>query len=157
MSALDSLGVAASAATIIQAALELAPPGRRRRWSGRGERERAYLAFQRTALDVGTWAAYLPTMELVAFNRLSELLYMPTVVREVSASRGAVAGFVGTLVDVRLVGNPGPRKAAEEIAALVAELFGRCQLVDRCRGSVPWYREPSPSSPQLRPCDVFRW
>jgi hypothetical protein len=136
MSALDSLGVAASAATIIQAALELAPPGRRRRWSGRGERERAYLAFQRAALDVGTWAAYLPTMELVAFNRLSELLYMPTVVREVSASRGAVAGFVGTLVDVRLVGNPGPRKAAEEIAALVAELFGRVPT----GRPLPWQR-----------------
>jgi hypothetical protein len=124
MSAADSLGVAASAATIIQTALELVPPGRRRFWSGRGERERAYLTFQRAALDVGTWAAYLPTLELVASNRLTELLYMPTVMREVSATRGTVAEFVGTLVDVRLVGNPGPRKAAEEIAALVAELFG---------------------------------
>jgi hypothetical protein len=124
MSTADSLGVAASAATIIQTALQLVPPGRRRRWSGRQERQVAYLAFQRAALDAGTWAAYLPTLELVASNRLTELLYLPTVMREVGATRAAVAEFVGTLVDVRLVGNPGPRRAAENIAALVAELFG---------------------------------
>lgn len=124
MSAADSLGVAASAATIIQTALELVPPGRRRRWSGRHERKDAYLAFQRAALDVGTWAAYLPTLELVASNRLTELVYMPTVMREIVATRDAVAEFVGTFVDVRLVGNPGPRRAAEDIAVLVAELFG---------------------------------
>jgi hypothetical protein len=73
---------------------------------------------------VGTWAAYLPTVELVTPNRLTELLYMPTVMREIGATRGAVAEFVGTLAHVRLVGNPGPRRAAEDIAALVAELFG---------------------------------
>jgi hypothetical protein len=53
MSAMDTICVAASAATILQTALALAPPGRRR-WSGRRERERAYLNFQRAALDVGT-------------------------------------------------------------------------------------------------------
>jgi hypothetical protein len=123
MSAVDSLGVAASAATILQTALALVRPGRRRRWSGRRDRERAYLAFQRAALDVGTWAAYLPTMEWVASNRICDLLYMPTVMREVSAARAALVTFVGTLVDVRLMGNPGPRRAAEEITALIAELF----------------------------------
>jgi hypothetical protein len=145
MGAMDTLGVAASAATILQTALALAPPGRRR-WSGRRERERAYLNFQRAALDVGTWAAYLPTMELVASNKLAELLYMPAVVREASAARAALAGFVGSLVDVRLVGNPGPRRAAEEITALVAELFA---TVPTGR-PLPWQRAVV-SEPNFQP------
>jgi hypothetical protein len=100
------------------------PLGRRRRWSGRRQRECAYLAFQHAALDVGTRAAYLPVVELLAPTKITDLLYMPVVQREVSAARAALAAFLGALIEVRLVGNPGPRKAAEEITALVAELFG---------------------------------
>jgi hypothetical protein len=64
MSAVDSLTMAAEAATILQTVLTVVPPGRRRRWSGRRQRWHAYLAFQQAALDVGTWAAYLPVVEL---------------------------------------------------------------------------------------------
>jgi hypothetical protein len=59
---------------------------------------------------------------------------MPVVQREVSAARAALAAFLGALIEVRLVGNPGPRKTADEITALVAELFGTAPT----GGPLPW-------------------
>jgi hypothetical protein len=147
MSAMDSLTVAAEAATILQTVLAVVPPGRRRRWSGRRQREHAYLAFQRAALDVGTWAAYLPVVELVAPTKLTDLLYMPAVQREVSAARAALAAFLGALIEIRLVGNPGPRKAAEEITALVAELFGTAPT----GRPLPWQRAVASRTASCKP------
>ena len=40
-----------------------------------------------------------------------------------SATRDALAGFLGALGEIQLFGRPQPRAAAENITALLGELF----------------------------------
>jgi hypothetical protein len=120
-----SLTAAAGIAQILQFALADAPPGRPRWWRrpSRDRREQAYLAFQRAVFDMTSWAMYLPAVALLASNRVTDLLYTPALLRELSSTRATLTEFLGALAEIRLVGSPSPRKAAEEITAMVAELY----------------------------------
>jgi hypothetical protein len=99
------------------------------------------LAFQRAAFDLATTASYLPSLESLTRNRIADLLYTPAALREVSQGRSSLGDFLGAHAEVRLLGNPEPRRLAEEITALVTELFatmpiGRPTLPERAAVTV---------------------
>ncbi len=99
------------------------PPAQRRSHANREQRRAAYLAFQRASLDAMSWADYMVSLETVVTSRLQMIQMHPTLVRELSGARACAVNLLGALGEVRMVGNPKPRIAAEEITALIGYLY----------------------------------
>jgi hypothetical protein len=108
-----------SADTLKSAAEAVPGVGAKRQWN-RERRLRAYLVFQRAALDASTWPAWLTGLEesVVAKNAGAA-----QILPELAAARRAAADLLGALAEIRLVGNPEPRMLAEEIVTLLVELM----------------------------------
>lgn len=168
--------------TVASSAPPIVQPKRRRA----PERERAYLRFQQAAIQVLTWAEYLPVLKVAGPNSLNRYLYalaltardwpghrrpggsddhtyapallsadgmanalekmallneasnsqyMPVLLAALHQFREATSTFLGALLEIRQVGNPEPRKAAEQITALLGELCGRTPA-----SQPPWWK-----------------
>lgn len=105
---------------------QMVPAGRTRHDRDPAQRRDAYIAFQATAWDAFSWTVYFTT--LADFTRKPLLrggVYVPTrrLIDDLGAARAANSAFLGACSAIRLVGNPEPRAAAEQITAIVSELF----------------------------------
>lgn len=108
---------------LLKAVANSVPPALRRSRANRDRRREAYLAFQRASLDAMTWANYMLTLEVAVSPRALMIQMRPTLVRELGKSRACLANLLSALAEIRMVGNPKPRKAAEEIVALIGHLY----------------------------------
>jgi hypothetical protein len=63
--------------------------------------------------------------KIALLNETDNSHYMPALLGTLHQFREAMATFLGALLELRQVGNPEPRKAAEQITALLGELCGR--------------------------------
>lgn len=109
--------------TLLKAAASAVPPIQRRSHANREQRRAAYLSFQRASLEAMTWANQLLTLEAAVTTRVQMIQMRPTLVRELNGARVCAANLLGALGEVRMVGNPMPRKAAEEITSLIGYLY----------------------------------
>jgi hypothetical protein len=57
-------------------------------------------------------------------NETTSSQYMPVLLGALDQFRAATAAFLDALMEIRQVGNPGPRKVDEQITALLGELYG---------------------------------
>jgi hypothetical protein len=108
-----------SADTLKSAAQAVPGVGSKRQWN-RERRLHAYLAFQSAALDASTWPTWLTSLEE---SVLAKGMSPPQILPELAAARRAIADLLAALAEIRLVGNPEPRKLAEEIVTLLVELM----------------------------------
>ncbi|MGK5520841.1 hypothetical protein ACSNN9_15980 [Micromonospora sp. URMC 107] len=115
--------VLGGSSALIKAAAGAVPPAQRRSHANREQRRLAYVAFQRASLDAMTWAHQLLTLEAAVTTRAQMIQMRPTLVRELNGARACAASLLGALGEVRIVGNPMPRKVAEEITALIGYLY----------------------------------
>jgi len=110
----------AESAAAIKAALEAAPGGGERRRAHRAERLKAYGEFQRAAHEASTWPSWLGVLEQMA--RAKEV-DSGQILPDLGLARDATAKLLAALSQIRLVGNPEPRRLAEEIVTLLVELM----------------------------------
>lgn len=115
--------VLGNSSALLKAAAGAVPPAQRRSHVNRDQRREAYVAFQRASLDAMTWAHQLLTLEAAVTTRVQMIQMRPTLVRELNGARASAANLLGALSEVRMVGNPLPRKVAEEITALIGYLY----------------------------------
>ncbi len=116
-------------ADALKATLEAVPTGGQKRAWHRERRLRAYLGFQRAAIEASTWPVWLGVLEqAILAKEVTTAQAMP----DLSASRSAISALLAALSEIRLIGNPEPRKLAEEITTLLAEL-----MEARVRGTLP--------------------
>jgi hypothetical protein len=140
----------------LKAALEAVPTGGQKRQWHRERRLRAYLAFQRAATEYSTWPVWLGVLEEAV---LAKEVTTAQVMPDLSAFRPSLSALLGALSEIRLVGNPEPRKLAEEITTLLnehmeARVRGRPPRTIRAelaeRGFRAWQRK---ATPDVVPCD----
>lgn len=86
----------------------------------RAERLDAYREFQRAAHEASTWPSWLGVLEQMA--RAKEI-DSGQILPDLAAARDATAKLLAALSQIRLVGNPEPRRLAEEIVTLLVELM----------------------------------
>lgn len=110
----------AESASALRAALEAVPGGGHRRRAHREERLQAYLAFQQAAHEASVWPMWLGVLEQAG---RSNTVNSGQVLPELAACRDATAALLTALGRIRLVGNPEPRRRAEEIVTLLIELM----------------------------------
>jgi hypothetical protein len=111
--------VADEAAAVLKAVLGTVPPGGSRRLFSRRRRETAYLAFQSAALDMQVQTVWLGVAEEVILSKdLTTAQVWPAII----GFKAATSAILAALSEIRLVGRPGPRAVAEEIASLIGEL-----------------------------------
>jgi hypothetical protein len=115
-----AVGSLRESADMLKSAAEAVPGVGAKRQRNRERRLHAYLAFQRAALDAWTWPTWLTALqESVLAKKVTVSQIMP----ELAASRRATAELLAALAEIRLVGNPQPRKLAEEIVTLLVEMM----------------------------------
>jgi hypothetical protein len=119
-------GAAASAS--LARAVGVVPPGRHRHHRHREDRYQAYLRFQQATFDVTAWILTTPAIAVTIPSIAAKFVHAPVLARAMTDSRAALAEFLAALAQVRLVGNPEPRAAAEETAALIGELAERLNM-----------------------------
>jgi len=112
--------VLAECADLIKAAVDAVPPGGRRRQWDKARRVEAYDQFQEAAHRAATWPGWLTIVEQAV---LDKRLTMAQAISEMAACRSDTALLLGALSKIRLAGNPEPRRVAEEIVTLLAELM----------------------------------
>jgi hypothetical protein len=81
-------------------------------------------------------------------NETTNSRYMPVLLGALDPFRAAIAAFLGALMEIRQVGNPGPRKAAEQITALLAS-WASCTAWS-LSASRPGGSAPSPPRSHVR-------
>jgi hypothetical protein len=113
----------------LKAALDSVPSGGRKGQWHRDRRLHAYLAFQSAAHEASTWPVWLGVLEDAI---LAKQVTTAQVMTDLSASRSATSALLSALSEIRLVGNPEPRRLAEEITTLLVELMDA-----RVRGKPP--------------------
>jgi len=139
---MDPLSVAAGGAQVVDVATRgiraavgsSVEPGRRRRQLNRSERQGSYLRFQQAALTQLSWTVYVPALSEAVPSPLMQMLHMRAVLTQLGTARADHAEFGGALLEIRMIGNPGPRAVAEEIASLVGELYARVPRTRRPKG-----------------------
>jgi hypothetical protein len=80
----------------------------------------AYLAFQRAAHEASVWPGWFGVLEEASFRKH---VSPDQVMRDLAASRQATVALLAALSEIRMVGNPEPRRLAEEIVCLLVELM----------------------------------
>ena len=110
----------AEAIPVLKAGLDVVPPGGRKRQGSKAERLHAYLRFQDAAHAALMWPGWLTVTEQAV--RAKDVT-AAQVWADLAQSRGAAAELLAALSEVRIVGNPEPRRLAEEIATLLVELM----------------------------------
>ena len=115
--AASMLGESAGA---LKAALEAVPAGGQKRQWHRERRLRAYLAFQQAAHEASVWPVWLGLLEEAVF---AKSVTVAQIMPDLSACRGATSALLAGLSEIRLIGNPEPRRLAEEIGTLLVELM----------------------------------
>ena len=111
--------LAESLATL-KAGIDLVPPGGRKRQGSKAERLHTYLRFENAAHAALMWPGWLTLAEQAV--RAKEVT-AAQVWADLARSRDAASELLATLSEVRMVGNPEPRRLAEEIATLLVELM----------------------------------
>jgi hypothetical protein len=110
----------AESADALKSALAASPGGGQRKRASRELRREAYLAFQRAAHQASVWPSWFGVLEQMA--RSGEIS-SAQILGDLSAARESAAALLGVLSQIRLVGNPEPRRLAEEITTLLVELM----------------------------------
>jgi hypothetical protein len=113
------------------AAIGQVPPGRRRRRLNADRREQAYLRFQIAATDCAITAEFQLVLAEAVPSILLQVLNTPGLIRETSQASRVFGSFLAALHEIRMVGNPQPRAIAEEVAALLGELYERAPRTRR--------------------------
>ncbi|NKQ54977.1 hypothetical protein HFP15_19010 [Amycolatopsis sp. K13G38] len=100
------------------------PPGQDKGAKNKQKRQGAYLGLLVATGDLMTWHIYLGGMA-VAMQRWEPFAFRhtTTAIYQTADARKAMSAFLAALSEIRLVGNPEPRAAAEEITAALGELF----------------------------------
>jgi hypothetical protein len=110
----------AESAGVLRAALEAAPTDGQDRQARRKERLHAYLAFQQAAHAASVWPAWFGVLEqMVRGKEVTASQILP----QLAAARDSSADLLAALSQIRLVGNPEPRRIAEAIVTLLVELM----------------------------------
>ncbi|QKV74124.1 hypothetical protein [Amycolatopsis sp. Hca4] len=100
------------------------PPGKKDKGAKAAARGGAYLGFLVATGDLLTWFVELGAIALASRQWEPFQWRHTTTVMYLSAeARKSFSGYLAALSEIRLVGNPEPRAAAEEITAIVAQLF----------------------------------
>jgi hypothetical protein len=110
----------AESVNALKAALEAIPTDGRRRRTGQARRLDAYLMFQRAAHEAAVWPSWLGVLEAAA---RSKAISSAEVFSDLAGCRSATSALLTALSEIRLVGNPAPRRLAEEIVTLLIELM----------------------------------
>ncbi|MBQ1061375.1 hypothetical protein [Micromonospora sp. C41] len=145
--------VLGNASSLLKAVASAIPPVQRRSRANREERRAAYLAFQRASMDSMTWAQHMLGLEVAVATRLQMVQMQPTLVRELGSARACTATMLGALSEIRMVGNPAPRKVAEEVATLIGHLY-ETMPVGRPARHHQWALAQADSRPEL--ADLMR-
>lgn len=127
------LKVGAAVAPALHGLVTRVPAGQRRRHRRQDERRAAYLGFERAAASLSTWLAHMPVIAKATPSILAEFVHTRILTDAAEGARAAAAEFLVALLEVRLAGNPEPRAAAEEVAALLAGLAERVPHTRRPR------------------------
>ncbi|UKD58605.1 hypothetical protein L3Q65_18380 [Amycolatopsis sp. FU40] len=100
-------------------------PGQDAGAKSKEDRRRAYLGLLSATNDLMTWHNFLGELALT-MQRWEPFRWRhtTTAIKQTADVRKAMSAFLAALSEVRLVGNPGPRAAAERITAVMGELFG---------------------------------
>ena len=100
------------------------PPGKKDKGAKTAVRGRAYLKFLIATGDLLTWFVELGAIALASrqwepfpWRHTTTVMYLSTEARK------SFSGYLAALSEIRLVGNPEPRAAAEEITAIVSQRF----------------------------------
>jgi hypothetical protein len=111
------------------------------------------LRFQQAATVWITIASFTQVLLVAAPSPLLHAFWRPTLIREVREARRTIAVFLNALTEIRMLGNPGPRAVAEDIAALMGELYetdSRHRLAQQsmtsCRVTILGRCRPQPQS-----------
>lgn len=104
--------------------------GRRRR--GQPElRAGSYLEFQQAATRCAFTAELLAGLGQATASPITQVLHQPLLHRGLERGWDAQLRFFDALQRIRLVGNPAPRRIAEEVTSLLGELHERAPLTRR--------------------------
>lgn len=100
------------------------PPGKKDKGAKAATRGRAYLGFLVATGDLLTWFVELGAIALASRQwEPFSWRHTRTVMQLSAEARKSFSGYLAALSEIRLVGNPEPRAIAEEITAIVGQLF----------------------------------
>ena len=116
----SGVSVLSESVDLLKAALDAMPAGGRTRRMQRSRRMEAYLTFQRAAHEASVWPAYLGVLEQIVRSKEAT---PDQLLPDLAAARNATSTLLAALSEIRMVGNPGPRRLAEEIMMLLVELM----------------------------------
>jgi hypothetical protein len=116
----SGVSVLSESIDLLKAALDATPATGRTRRMQRSRRMEAYLAFQRAAHEASVWPAYLSVLEQIVRSKEAT---PDQLLPDLAAARNATAALLSALSEIRMVGNPEPRRLAEEIMMLLVELM----------------------------------
>ncbi|WP_152546961.1 hypothetical protein [Amycolatopsis orientalis] len=107
-----------------RAVFAIMPPGPGKGAKGKDKRRDAYLGLLAATGDLITWHSHLGLIAMT-MQRWEPFpwRHTTTAIHQVADARAAMSAYLAALSEVRLVGNPEPRAAAEEITAVLGELF----------------------------------
>ncbi|MFI5590139.1 hypothetical protein ACIA5G_34190 [Amycolatopsis sp. NPDC051758] len=106
------------------AVFSIIPPGRDKGAKSKDDRRRAYQGLLVATGDLMTWHMYLGEIAVVMQRpELFAFRHTTTAIHQTADARKSMAAYLAALSEIRLVGNPEPRAAAEEISAILGQLF----------------------------------
>jgi hypothetical protein len=108
--------VASESVDLLKSALGTVPTDGGKRHAPRDQRMKVYMGFQRAAHEASVWPAWLGVLEQ---QKLSPADVLP----DLADIRRVTANLLAALSDIRMVGNPEPRRIAEEMVTLLVELM----------------------------------
>jgi hypothetical protein len=112
--------LAAESIDILKSALGLMPADGGKHRVPRARRMEAYISFQRAAHEASVWPGWFGVLEEASFRKH---VSPDQVMRDLAASRQATVALLAALSEIRMVGNPEPRRLAEEMVSLLVELM----------------------------------
>ncbi|MCU1685175.1 MAG: hypothetical protein JWQ81_5914 [Amycolatopsis sp.] len=121
------------------------PAGQKDKGAATAARKEAYSGFLAATGDLSTWVTHLGVLSLAMQQRQPfAWRHMSTLLGSLSDLRSSQAAYFAALSEVRVMGASVPRAAAEEVTAVLSELFSSLPV-----GDTPAEREARTSEAAL--------